>query len=60
MMTVFFFSGITSYPGVSTEEKTISHCFSEVTQWKGICVHFVLMEMAGQAVSGSTDFECPF
>ena len=24
MMTVFFYSGITSYPGVSTEEKTIS------------------------------------
>ena len=23
MMTVFFYSGITSYPGVSTEEKTI-------------------------------------
>ena len=22
-MTVFFYSGITSYPGVSTEEKTI-------------------------------------
>ena len=23
-MTVFFYSGITSYPGVSTEEKTIA------------------------------------
>ena len=23
-MTVFFYSGITSYPGVSTEEKTMS------------------------------------
>ena len=39
MMTVFFYSGITSYPGVSTEEKTIP---SSQVLMKQLCVLFSL------------------
>ena len=35
-MTVFFYSGITSYPGVSTEEKTISWFWYGFLHWNEI------------------------
>ena len=40
-MTVFFYSGITSYPGVSTEEKTIPHRLLRFSKTKGYPEKFV-------------------
>ena len=44
MMTVFFYSGITSYPGVSTEEKTIisNDFFSEFLRVKCVGMQKIL------------------
>ena len=45
-MTVFFYSGITSYPGVSTEEKTtFCYILSLLAKWNMIfCLYGAFLE----------------